>query len=67
MNEVLEKMFSSDNYPKWLVQFVYLLFILDLRNLQYYEGGEIYLPHKMDETLQQPTAKANTPPSSDEM
>ena len=48
------------------MQFVYLLINLDLRNLRDYEGSEIYLPHRLEGTLQQPRAKANTPLTSDE-
>ena len=48
------------------MQFVYLLFTLHLQNLQDYRGSEIYLPHRLEGTLQQPRAKANTPTNCDE-
>ena len=48
------------------MQFAYLLFNLDSGNLRDYEGSKIYLPHRLEGTLQQPKAKANTPLSADE-
>ena len=34
------------------MQFVYLLFKLELRNLRDYEGSEIYVPQRLEGTLQ---------------
>ena len=43
------------------MQFVYLLFNLDFRNLRDCEGSEIKLPHRLERTLQQPEQKQTHP------
>ena len=59
MNEKLKILYFSDYYPNWLVQFASLVFTLDLRNVRNNERSEIFLPHRLKRTLQQPRAKKN--------
>ena len=56
----LESYYFSEKNPNSLVQFVYFLIDLDFRNIQDYKEFEAYLPHRMEETLQQLRAKKYT-------
>ena len=60
MIEKLENLYFSYKYPRWLVQFIYLLYNLHLETLQDYERSDIFLPHRLEKMLEQTREKTIT-------